>query len=86
MKTFVQKYVKLSKFYQYVHKSSPFINSRRRYMAEILPVRRKTLYNQSINVHIYVLISFEIHRWCLLFFVDVELVKFIHHQIIYRDT
>ena len=24
-------------------------NSRRRYMTEILPIRRKTLYNQSIN-------------------------------------
>ena len=27
----------------------PFISIRRRYMAEILPIRRKTLYNQSIN-------------------------------------
>ena len=32
------------------HKWSPFIKSRRRYMAEILAIRRKTLYNQSINV------------------------------------
>ena len=32
-----------------VHKRSLFINSRRRYMAEILPICRKTLYNQSIN-------------------------------------
>ena len=41
----VQSYT--SKF----HKWSPFINSRRLYMAEILPIRRKTLlwYNQSIN-------------------------------------
>ena len=27
-------------------------NSRRRYMAEILPIRRKTLSNQSINKHV----------------------------------
>ena len=30
---------------------SQFINSRRRYVAEILPTRRKTLYDQSINIH-----------------------------------
>ena len=30
-------------------KWSPFNNSRRRYMAEILPIRRKSLYNHSIN-------------------------------------
>ena len=33
------------------HKWSPFINSRCRYMAEILPIRCKTLYNQLI-IHI----------------------------------
>ena len=32
-----------------VHKWLLFINSCRRYMAEILPICRKTLYNQSIN-------------------------------------
>ena len=30
-------------------KSSHLSNSRRRYMTEILPIRRKTLSNQSIN-------------------------------------
>ena len=28
-----------------------FFKSRRRYMAEILPIRRKIQYNQSINSH-----------------------------------
>ena len=30
------------------HKWSPFIDSRRHYLVEILPIRRKTLYTQSI--------------------------------------
>ena len=34
------------------HKSSLFNNSRRRYMAEILPIRRKTLYHKSIKTQV----------------------------------
>ena len=41
-----------------IHKWSPFINCRC-YMAEILQIRRKTLYNQSINQSIN-------HRYMLL--------------------
>lgn len=36
--------------------------------------------------HMYVVINFEICRWCLQNFVDIELLKCIHHQIIYRYT
>ena len=42
----------------------------RRYMAEILPIRRKTLYNQSINQ------SWPFHWLIIILFVDCNMNKF----------
>ena len=72
---------------------SPFINGRRRYMAEILQIRRKTLYNQSINV---TSISFDIGlsylaqrvitmRQCVAYIIDPDTtLTFDHQGQIYR--
>ena len=46
------------------HKWSPFFNSRRRYIAEIFPIRLKILYNQSINQSNVFHLSYSIYHTC----------------------
>ena len=50
------------------------INSRRRYMVEILPIRHKTLYNQLINQS-FKQFYFKIH------FAQINVVRFLHPSL-----